>query len=46
VKLAANAREVFSIMAVKSSPSPWEVGERLKIPHRKIGNVTKFYTLI
>ena len=46
MKLAANAREAFSIMAVNCSPSPWEVGERLKIPHRKIGNVTKFYTRV
>jgi hypothetical protein len=46
VKLAANTCEAFSIMVVKCSPSPWEVGEGLRIPHRKIGNVTKFYTRI
>ena len=46
VKLAANTRDAFSIMAVKCSPSPWEMGKRLKISHRKIGNVKKFYTRI
>jgi hypothetical protein len=46
VKLGANTREEFSIMAVTCSPSTWEVGERHKIPHPKIGNVKKFYTRI
>jgi hypothetical protein len=46
VKLAANTRETFSIMAVSCSPSTWEVGEGLKIPHPEIGNVNKFYTRI
>jgi len=42
MKLAANTREAFSMMVVMCSPSTWEVGERLKIPLPKIGNVKKF----